>query len=309
MRAAQSKGPRHRLLREVQRLCPVPVAAAVVGAGRSVSSALSLRAVGVSADRRKVPLRARLLRDKEHLCAAFVMSGSPTAAELLARIYPVVVVDCEHGSCSMGGELQQLVQAVQAGGAEVLVRVPRLSTPDITRALDCGAAGIIVPMIETAAQAREALAAARYPPLGRRGVAASVVRASGWGLQHDYADIADERALVIVQVETRQAAESEEEMSAIASSGVDGVFIGPLDLSASAGHLRDLDHPDVRELREHVEAACRRHGTMLCGFAAGRGFSAREMLQQRGYRLVASCVDVALLRDAALANFRDATGS
>lgn len=249
-----------------------------------------------------------MLEDGEQVCCCFLMSASPVAAEIVARVFPVVLIDCEHGSGGMGTDLLQLMQAVRSGGAEPLVRVPRLSNVDVTRALDAGAAGVVVPLVESAEEARAAVAAARYPPAGRRGVAPMCVRASGWGLDASYAARADSEALVLAQVETK-AAMAKDVLEGILSSGVDGVFLGPADLSASCGRLGQVDHPEVFKLRERLEKTCAKRGMLLAGFAAGSRVSAADMLHKRGYKLVASAVDVSLLRDAAVANFRAATGS
>jgi len=290
------------------RIKPRSKAAARRRSGASGASRRKVALGGAAGGGSRNSLRTRLLQDKEALCCCFLMSASPVMAEIVARVYPVVLLDFEHGSGSMGMDLIHLLQAVRSGGAEALVRVPKLSNDDITKALDAGAAGVVVPLVESAEEAKAALAAARYPPKGRRGVAPGCVRASGWGLEGGYTGRADGDALILAQVETKKAMQ-EDVLNGILSSGIDGIFLGPNDLSASVGHLGNVDHPQVVALRERLEKTCAAKGVMLTGFAAGRRASASDMLQKRGYRLVATTTDVTLMREAAVANLKASTAS
>jgi 4-hydroxy-2-oxoheptanedioate aldolase len=125
-----------------------------------------------------------------------------------------------------------------------VVRVPWNDQVFIKRVLDVGARTLLVPMIETAEQARAAVAACRYPPEGMRGVAGSV-RASRYGRIKDYHKRANAEICLLLQIETKLGLDALEEIAAV--EGVDGVFIGPADLSAALGYLGDNRNPAVRE--------------------------------------------------------------
>ena len=244
-------------------------------------------------------LRARLLSlepTSPPLRACLVMSGSAVATELLALAgFDALVLDSEHGACGSPEALGGLLRAARAGGAAALVRVPAPGDlAAIGRALDLGADGVVVPMVHSAQQARSVAAACAYPPLGTRGAAHPLVRASAYGLDAGYLAEARARALVLVQVESASA-----DAGAVAQvDGVDGVFVGPLDLAASVGRAAEPAHPQAVEARRRVEEAVRATGKALTGFAAP-GDSAAAM-GDRGYALVADAVDLALLRDAAV---------
>eukprot|EP00793_Prasinoderma_coloniale_P001497 PRCOL_00003301-RA len=229
------------------------------------------------------------------LRACFVMSGSDTVAELLAAAgFDALVLDMEHGEAH-AGNLGSLLRATKAGGASALVRVPSPDdTAAIGRALDLGADGLVVPMVETVTQAERVSRAAAYPPAGTRGTAHPLIRASSYGLDAEYLAEARRRVVLFVQVETANA-----DAAAIAASdGVDGVFVGPLDLAASVGRAAEPAHAEAMQARLHVEEAVLASGKALAGFAAP-GDSAKAM-HSRGYSLVADAADLGLLRDAAV---------
>ncbi|MHC4984251.1 MAG: HpcH/HpaI aldolase family protein, partial [Planctomycetota bacterium] len=188
------------------------------------------------------------------------------------------------------------------------MRVPANDPVWIKRALDTGIAGIMIPAVGGAAEAEAAVAACRYPPRGHRGMAPTIVRASGYGADwRGYVDKAAEELLVICQIETRQAVE---EAAGIASvDGVDMLFLGPFDLSAALGQLGAPDHPEVRTRITEVEQAAKAAGKRLGGIPTpGR---TAEALFAAGYDLVLADFDVVLLRDgahASVARLRAAAG-
>lgn len=214
-------------------------------------------------------LRARL-RAGEQLTGTFIGLGSPTVAEIAAIAgADFVVLDCEHGG---GGEEQvgPTVTAAGSYGLPVIVRVDEGSQARIGRALDAGAAGIMVPRVRSAAEAEAAIAAMHYPPRGTRGVA-SYNRSARWGKSPD-ALVRPATQVGIIQIETAGALA---EIEAIASlDGVDMLFVGPLDLSFALGLPRQWEHPEfVRALRTVVDVA-RRTGTtagILGGDVAAAG--------------------------------------
>lgn len=249
------------------------------------------------------PLKARL-RAGESLYGAWVGSGSPANAEILGHVgFDLLVLDQEHGA----GELAHAVaalQAVAASGTPCIVRAPWNDPVWLKRALDAGADSVMIPSVESAAAAAAAVRACRYPPQGTRGYAASVVRASTFGLEPGYTQKANDNLLIVVQIESAAAVEQAAEICAV--EGVDVVFIGVNDLAGSIGRLEQLDHPEVRDLVRRAEEVILASGKPM-GTVPSAGASWRELFA-RGYRLVVGPHDVAMLREAALAAVRDYAG-
>src|SRR6266700_4271772 len=153
-----------------------------------------------------------------------------------------LLLDTEHSPNEIPDLVGQL-QAVSGGNATPIIRPAWNDTVLIKRCLDIGTQTLLVPYVQNPDEARRAVEAVRYPPAGVRGVAAAS-RASRYGRVADYLKKADSEICLLVQVETRSALE---ELEAIATvEGIDGVFIGPSDLSASLGHVGNPAHPEVQ---------------------------------------------------------------
>ncbi len=224
--------------------------------------------------------------------------ASPIAAEILAHAgYDGVMVDLEHGFGGIANAIHQM-QAIEAAGAAPLMRVPDNDPVHLKRALDAGPHGVMVPMVSSADEARAAVAACRYPPEGVRGVGHPVARASGYGVHvEDYLGRFADDFLLICQIETLAGVENVDSIAA--QDGVDMLFVGPLDLAASAGHFNDPDHRQVDALLMRVLAAAKDAGK-LSGVLATAGRPAPSLFE-RGFDLVLDSVDIALLREAAQA--------
>lgn len=193
----------------------------------------------------------------ELLSGTWLNLGSIVTAEIASRAgFDWVLIDLEHGAGSDADLVGQL-QAVECGGASAIVRVAWNDSVRFKRALDMGPAGIMVPYVNTAAEAFHAARAMRYPPDGNRG-AARFHRANRYGQQFDaYMAHANGNLLTVVQVETAEAVRNADEIAAV--EGVDVLFIGPLDLSVSLGIMGQVDHPDFRAAVRKVVEACRAH--------------------------------------------------
>lgn len=171
--------------------------------------------------------------------------ADPYSTELCAGAgFDWLLIDGEHAPNDLRSILGQL-QAIAAYPSQAVVRVPlghgEAGTALIKQVLDLGAQTLLVPMVDTAAQAAALVQAMRYPPQGIRGMAGA--RASRWGTYTDYARQANSQVCLLVQAESRTALNN---LDAIAATeGVDGVFIGPADLSASMGHVGNPGHPEV----------------------------------------------------------------
>lgn len=175
--------------------------------------------------------------------------ADPYSAELCATAgFDWLLIDGEHGPNDLRSMLGSL-QAVAPYPAHPVLRIPQGDTALIKQVLEIGATTLLVPMVETAEQARALVAATRYPPRGVRGVGSGLARSSRWSDYPRYLHEADDSICLLVQVETASALAQLDEIAAV--DGVDGVFIGPADLSASMGHLGNPGHPDVRAAIDH----------------------------------------------------------
>ena len=205
-------------------------------------------------------------------------------AELAANAgFDWLLIDGEHAPNDLRGMLGQL-QAVAPYASEAVIRPVIGDTALIKQVLDIGAQTLLVPMVESAAQARELVRAMRYPPQGIRGVGSALARASRWNSIDGYLDQADAQMCLLVQIESLQGLANLDAIAAV--GGVDGVFIGPADLSASMGHRGNPGHPDVQAAIEDAIARIRQAGK-----AAGI-LSADEKLARRYIELGAGFVAV-----------------
>jgi 4-hydroxy-2-oxoheptanedioate aldolase len=177
------------------------------------------------------------------LAGMWVCSGSPIVSEICAGAgLDWLLLDMEHSPNGLESVLAQL-HAASGYPVATLVRVPANDLVTIKQVLDLGAQNILVPMVNSADEARLAVEAVRYPPRGRRGVGSALARSARWNRVSDYLDDADEHVALFVQVETTTAVDAAGDIAAV--DGVAGVFVGPSDLAASMGLLGQQTHPDV----------------------------------------------------------------
>jgi 4-hydroxy-2-oxoheptanedioate aldolase len=241
------------------------------------------------------------LANGQSVFGCWVDTGSPTVVEILGHAgFDFVVIDLEHGQGEIAGATE-MIRAAQLTGMGAVIRVPSNDPIFLKRILEVGADSLMIPQIETAAEAQAAVRACRYPPQGARGYAAPVVRASSYGKVKDYIHRANDNLLLILQIESAAAVKHAAEIASV--EGVDVAFIGVNDLGGSIGRLEQLDHPDVRKLVAEAEAAIRQTGRWM-GTVPSAGATPQELFAA-GYQMVPLAVDVSLLRDAALACVRD----
>ncbi|MBL0885693.1 HpcH/HpaI aldolase family protein [Myceligenerans indicum] len=187
--------------------------------------------------------RDRLTGSGRPLAGVWLCSGSPLVAEICAGSgLDWTLIDMEHAPNGLESVLAQL-QAVAGHPITPVVRVPVGDAVIIKQVLDLGAQNVLVPMVNSAADAEAAVAAVRYPPRGRRGVGSALGRSARWNRVGGYLADADDHVSLFVQVETADAVASAAEIAAV--DGVDGVFVGPSDLAASMGVLGEQTHPEV----------------------------------------------------------------
>ncbi|MCI2398213.1 HpcH/HpaI aldolase/citrate lyase family protein [Aliiroseovarius subalbicans] len=184
--------------------------------------------------------------------------GDAGAAEMAGRAgYDWALIDGEHGPYNPTTILGQLRALGQFPISSVL-RVPIGEDWVIKQALDLGVQSLLIPMVDTGAQAAQMVRATRYAPAGVRGMGAAVARASGFGTDNDYVATADAEICLLLQAETRQAIENIDDIAG--TEGVDCVFIGPADLSADMGHPGNPAAPEVKEAIAHAVSRIRASG-------------------------------------------------
>lgn len=205
----------------------------------------------------------RLIASGEAAIGGFLPLPSPDIVEMMGYAgLDFVIIDTEHGPAD-NETLAQMIRAAEVADITPLVRVRWFADPSlILRALDLGAQGVQVPMIESAELAQNVVAVSRYHPQGRRGLAG--VRASRYGAipLPEYVRAANEEVMVICQIETARGVANAAEIAAV--PGVDLVFVGPVDLSQSLGHPGERQHPELLAAMERVFSACKAAGTP-CG--------------------------------------------
>ena len=241
----------------------------------------------------RISLRSKLAAG-DTILGSWLSLAHPPVAEILARSgFEFLVIDQEHAAIG-AAECLHLIQIVDLCGVQPWVRVGANEARLIKRALDSGAAGVVVPSVNSAEDAEAAVVAARYPPVGRRG--AGLFRAQAYGLGFPaYRALADADTVVVVQIEHVDGVAHLEDILDV--PGVDAFMVGPYDLSGSVGQPGAYDHPDVREALQEVERVMK--ATHIPG-----GFhvvhSNVDELQRRlraGYRLIAYGDDMVFLAE------------
>ncbi|RAH38396.1 HpcH/HpaI aldolase/citrate lyase family protein [Halomonas sp. SL1] len=224
--------------------------------------------------------------------------GSAYCAEITASTgYDWMLIDGEHAPNTVTSILAQL-QAVAPYPTASVVRTPQGDDTLIKQLLDIGTQTLMIPMVESAEQAGNIVRAMRYPPQGIRGVGGGLIRASRWNEIDDYMAHAHEELCLIAQIETSRGVENVEAIAKV--DGVDALFIGPYDLSASLGYPGNPQHPDVqgriRHCIESILAAGKTPGILAPNAADANHYA------QLGCRFIAVGIDVSLLRQAAKAS-------
>ena len=227
----------------------------------------------------------------------FLGLANAYSAEVVAHAgFDWLLIDGEHGPNDLRSIIS-LLQALAAYPERLVVRTVDHDVARIKQLLDGGVQTLMVPMVETAADADKLVRAMRYPPQGVRGVGTALARAARWNGVNGYFAKADEEMCLIVQIESTNGLANLDAIARV--EGVDAVFIGPSDLAASMGHLGNPGHPDVKAA---VEGAIR--GIVAAGKAAGV-FSADPAVaasyQAMGASFMLVGVDALLLRNAAVA--------
>jgi len=231
-----------------------------------------------------------MMSDGKAALGTFFATGSADLVEIAALCgFDFCVIDCEHGPLSVESA-QNLIRAAQLRGMTPVVRVPDGQPSTVLHALDVGALGVQVPQINEAEAAALAVRGAKYPPVGIRGTAFPRGADYGLGAGTDFFAEANRKTLVIVHCETVESLERLDEICAV--PGIDVVFLGPYDMSASMGIPGQVDHPRVEAAARRVLEVTAKHG-IHAGIYAGSGTKARERAEQ-GFRYITVGMDTVL---------------
>lgn len=236
--------------------------------------------------------KERLFAGKTQI-GVWVSLGDPSVAELAAGCgFDWLVIDGEHGPNGLRDVLAQLRAVGQ--GAHPVVRTRDDDRALIKQMLDIGAQTLLIPMIESGEQAREAVRSVLYPPQGARGVGAMLARASGYGAISDYVTTADSQICLLLQVENRAGLAALDDILAIPR--VDGIFIGPADLAADMGHLGNAAAEEVQTAVKDALSRIRAAGKAAGILTTDRRLAAQYV--EAGVEFVAVGSDVVTLRGA-----------
>ncbi len=232
------------------------------------------------------------LKKQKLTIGSWITLAHTAIAEIMAKAgFDWLVVDLEHSVITVR-EAEELIRVIDLCGVVPLVRLSANDSVQIKRVMDAGAHGVIVPMVNSVAEAEKAVSAVRYPPKGFRGV--GLARAQGYGTSFsEYLDWVNKESVVIVQVEHIKAVNNLEEILSV--DGVDGFIVGPYDLSGSLGVPGQFDHPSMKEAMERI---------ISVGAASGKAPGIhvvepnveefRKRIDQ-GYRFVAYSLDIRML--------------
>jgi len=232
------------------------------------------------------------LKKGEATFGSWMQLAHPAIAEIMVKAgCEWVALDMEHSSITLS-DAGVLLQVIEAHGAVPLVRLPENDPMLAKRLMDCGAYGIIVPMVNTKEDAERAVAGVKYPPMGTRGV--GLYRAQEFGSSFDaYFKTANKESLVIVQIEHKDGVENIDEIVSV--PGVDGVFIGPYDLSCSLGIPGEINHPLVEAARKKVVAAAKKAGVALGSHVVPLNPAEMKKRRKEGYTFLAYTTDAIAL--------------
>lgn len=240
------------------------------------------------------------MKKGKKVLASWLQAASNINAEIIGLAgFDVAIIDMEHGPSDLVGLISQ-IQALKGLPAVPFVRAPWNDLVIIKRILDAGAFGLIIPYVNSAKEVSDALSAALYPAKGKdgifgmRGIAGSV-RAAGFGLKRDYLTEINNEVCIFTQVETPQAVADLDAMLKI--ERVDGIFIGPMDLSTSMGHFGNPGHEEVQKVILDCEKRILAAGKLLATVA--NNWEDAAVKYKRGYHMVVPMSDTTGLGTAA----------
>lgn len=242
----------------------------------------------------------KTLKQKGKVTAAWIQTGSNVATEIMASVgFDVLIVDMEH-STTDPRTLVTLLQAMKGTAVVPFARAPWNDLVAIKRILDCGIMGISIPYVSTYEEALRAVKSCKYPPQGFRGIAASH-RAAGYGTNVDqYLQRANDEIVVMIALETPEAVANLDEILKI--DDLDGIFIGPTDLSTAMGFFANPNVPEVQQKIAEIEEKVFATDKFLA--TVSRSLDQAKSLYDKGYSFLILTSDENCLRKEALATVK-----
>lgn len=230
----------------------------------------------------------RKLKEKGKVSAAWLHMASNVSAEIMANAgFDVLVIDVEHSPVDYQTVLS-MCQAIKATGAAPFARAPWNDLISLKRIMDCGVMGVSVPYVNTKEEAVEAVSRCKYPPFGVRGIAGSP-RAAGYGMNRgQYLSRANDENLVMVAIETPTGIDNLPGIMEVEE--LDGIFIGPMDLSTSMGKMGQINDPEVQAAIKRIEDIVIPSKKFLATVA--NDFDGAKKLYDKGYNLIIMMSDV-----------------
>jgi len=234
------------------------------------------------------------LKNNDYILGSWMQIPHPVCAEVMAHSgFDFLTVDIEHGAVDIE-TATNIFRAIETAGRNVtpMVRLPGNEYSVTKRYIDAGAKGVIIPLVNSKEDTKEAVRSAKYPPEGDRGV--GFCRANLYGNNFDkYMETANDDILVIVQIEHIKAIDNIEDI--LSTRGVDGAFIGPYDLSASMGIPGKLDHPDMQESMKTVLESCKKNNVAAGIHVVQPDIHEIGKRLDEGYKMIACSLDTVML--------------
>lgn len=235
----------------------------------------------------------KAIRQNKVTIGSWLQIGSNITAEIMAKSgFDWLVIDTEHGGIDLETGIQ-MMQAMKGTDCVPFVRVPQNDTIYIRRFLDAGAYGIIVPRVNSGAEAEMAVRACKYPPLGERGIGMGRAHNYGAGFK-EYLNSANKEIVLILQIEHIDAVKNINEI--VETPGIDGVFIGPYDLSGSMGLLGKLDHPEIKKALRTTFLAAKKAGLVAGMHVVSPSIEQVRKYIKDGCRFIALGMDTIFLQ-------------
>lgn len=237
----------------------------------------------------------KALQEGKTVLGPFMKLSDPAVVEIFGHVgFDFVIIDLEHGPLSIE-TAQNMVRAAEIVGITPIIRVSENDPAQISRALDIGAQGVQIPHITTSIEANIAVKAAKFAPIGERGVC-RFVRAANYSAmdRNDYFKLANDNTLVIAMIEGTVGVQNIDET--IATPGIDVIFIGPYDLSQSLGLIGQVNHPKVFEELSKVTSKANAQGIAVGTFADS--LESAKQYQALGIQYISYSVDVGIIYDA-----------
>lgn len=236
------------------------------------------------------------LRANQLTIGSWITMGHPAVPEILSTAgFDWLTIDIEHNLID-ASMVHTLISTIQSKDIAALVRVSKNDEVIIKHVMDAGADGVIVPMVNNKADAIKAVEYTKYPPVGKRGVGLSRAQVYGTAFE-EYKEWLNSYAVIIAQIEHIEGVNNIEEI--ITTSGIDGIIIGPYDLSASLGFPGEYDRAEVKEAIKKIEKGCKEHNFPMGYHVVPPNIESVNVKIEEGYKFIAFSTDFLFLGETA----------